>query len=80
MLASLDVAPKYARNIHAAPMPRSGGLALFLTFFLCLALAGCYDAGGAGAKAALRAYGLAPGDASAAYFEALAWAADMSRP
>ena len=29
-----------ARNIHASPMPRSGGLALFLTFFACLALAG----------------------------------------
>ncbi|MHC1791528.1 glycosyltransferase family 4 protein [Solidesulfovibrio sp.] len=29
-----------ARNIHVAPMPRSGGLALFLTFFACLALAG----------------------------------------
>ena len=46
----------------------------------CLALAGCYDAGGETALAALRAYGVAPGDASAAYFEALAWAADMFRP
>jgi len=29
-----------ARTVHTAPMPRSGGLALFLTFFACLALAG----------------------------------------
>ena len=29
-----------ARNIHVAPMPRSGGLALFLTFLACLPLAG----------------------------------------
>ncbi len=27
-----------ARTVHTAPMPRSGGLALFLTFFACLAL------------------------------------------
>ena len=46
----------------------------------CLALAGCYDAGGEAAGAALRVYGVAPSDASAAYFEALAWAADMFRP
>ncbi|UJX42543.1 undecaprenyl/decaprenyl-phosphate alpha-N-acetylglucosaminyl 1-phosphate transferase [Desulfovibrio sp. JY] len=29
-----------ARTVHTTPMPRSGGLALFLTFFGCLALAG----------------------------------------
>lgn len=29
-----------ARTVHTAPMPRSGGLALFLAFFACLALAG----------------------------------------
>jgi len=29
-----------ARTVHVKPMPRSGGLALFLTFFACLALAG----------------------------------------
>ena len=29
-----------ARNIHVTPMPRSGGLALFLTFLACLPLAG----------------------------------------
>lgn len=29
-----------ARTVHTTPMPRSGGLALFLTFFACLALAG----------------------------------------
>lgn len=28
-----------ARNIHVTPMPRSGGLALFLTFMACLPLA-----------------------------------------
>jgi UDP-GlcNAc:undecaprenyl-phosphate GlcNAc-1-phosphate transferase len=28
-----------ARTVHTSPMPRSGGLALFLTFFACLALA-----------------------------------------
>ncbi len=28
-----------ARTVHTTPMPRSGGLALFLTFFACLALA-----------------------------------------
>ena len=29
-----------ARTVHTKPMPRSGGLARFLTFFACLALAG----------------------------------------
>lgn len=28
-----------ARTVHTTPMPRSGGLALFVTFFACLALA-----------------------------------------
>lgn len=28
-----------ARTVHTTPMPRSGGLALFMTFFACLALA-----------------------------------------
>ena len=46
----------------------------------CLALAGCYDNGGAEAAAAAKAYGILPEDASDAYFGALAWAADMFRP
>jgi EAL and modified HD-GYP domain-containing signal transduction protein len=46
----------------------------------CLGLATCYDGGGERAQASLRAYGIAPEKASAAYFEALAWAAEMFRP
>lgn len=45
----------------------------------CLALAGCYDVGGDEAALALRQYGIDPAEASAAYFEALSWAADMFR-
>lgn len=45
----------------------------------CLALCGCYDDGGLPAAAAMRAFGIRPEHASAAYFEALAWASDMFR-
>ncbi|MHC1791243.1 EAL and HDOD domain-containing protein [Solidesulfovibrio sp.] len=46
----------------------------------CLALCGCYDDGGSQAAAAMQDFGISPDNASAAYFEALAWAADMFRP
>ncbi|MYL82701.1 EAL domain-containing protein [Desulfovibrio aerotolerans] len=45
----------------------------------CLALAGCYDNGGAQAAAAMKTFGIRPDDASDSYFAALAWAADMFR-
>jgi EAL and modified HD-GYP domain-containing signal transduction protein len=45
----------------------------------CLALCSAYDQGGQRAAAAMRAFGIVPDAASAAYFEALAWAADMFR-
>lgn len=46
----------------------------------CLALCSAYDHGGRTAAAAMKAFGIAPDAASTAYFEALAWAADMFRP
>ncbi|KHK02957.1 EAL and HDOD domain-containing protein [Desulfovibrio sp. TomC] len=45
----------------------------------CLTLCRCYDQGGQTAVAAVKAFGLAPNAASAAFFEGLAWAADMFR-
>ena len=46
----------------------------------CLTLCSCYDHGGRRAAAALRAFGIRPEHAAAAYFEALSWASSMFRP